>query len=204
MAKSKELSVKCLASMRCVFERLRANKTVCKVFRISVVCLLVLLAIVAYTLVVSRYASNKAVSQYKVQLEQLRAEEEAADPAVVLRKQKTEEYGKVIRGLKAYGYGFDDYVSLYWCVDARTRNPAYPDNVIDVIQQDGQWPGYSVSNEVSADDYNMADRVISAVESVEHPLVANTFVYASFDREGITLRDTFEITSQTHFWRYED
>lgn len=35
----------------------------------------------------------------------------------------------------------------------------------------------------------------------EHPPISSDFVYASFERAGISLMDTWEIGTRTKFWR---
>lgn len=173
----------------------------------------IILAFVLYTVVIYRAGGVKASERYEAwkvrYVDDYLTQQEAAkrgmpqDPREELHKQRTEALALVIAGLKEYNYTFEQFVNLGWCIDARTRNPIYSDDMIDVIRQPGQWPGYSENNEVTESDYKMADRVLSVIESAEHPAVSNAFIHASFDRDGITLRDTYEITYKTHFWRYE-
>jgi hypothetical protein len=172
-----------------------------------------ILAFIAWSLVVYRAGGVKAEQRYEEwkarfaddYISQMEAAEKgmSPDPKVELHKQIANAYAHVVKGLEEYHYDFNQFVTLLWCMDARTRNPIYSENLLDVIQTAGQWPGYNPNNDISESDYKVADKALTIIESAEHPAVSNSFIHASFDRDGITLRDTYEITYRTHFWRYE-
>lgn len=207
MAKSKELSVKCLASMRCVFERVRANKTACKAFRIAGVCLLVCLAIVAYTVVIFRVASNKAVERYETYLAEVRAREEEAarlaaeqDPYTLQLNAEAEALAKVLYGVR--DNDTDDLKTYCWCVFNRVDNKAFPSTLEDVIAQPGQWMRYDQTNPILEDLYQLAREQLDAWHTDSHRPVSSEYVFMSWSSNDICLRDNFYEGSGTHYWRF--
>lgn len=208
------LTGSCTAAKKAV-NKIRENKNAMWALRFSARWLIVILAIVAWSLVMVRVGQRKALAVYEGWMEEYRVERLAIDqagaysedaastPEADTREQIITEIAKCIRGLKRFNYGYADFWRMAWCMDARTRSSSYSDDLLSVIQQQGQWPGYSADNEVTAGDYKMAERVYDAISKADHPPVSNEFVYASFELDGVTLRDTYEITSKTHFWKGE-
>lgn len=203
------------ASVRVVMDKILRSKTA----RTACMVLLAVMVMALEWLVVARHEQAKAheqyeewqtrfVLEYRIQQQEERAKA-AAEAEEILsqeadeRKQIITEIGKCIRGLKRFNYGYADFWRMAWCMDARVRSPGYSDDLLSVIQQPGQWPGYSSKNEVTAEDYKMAERVYDAITKADHPAVSNEFVFASFEMDGVTLRDTYEISSKTHFWKGE-
>lgn len=173
---------------------------------------LLVLGIILYTIIIARAADARAAKKYEAWQERYVSDyltqQEAAlvgippDPKEELRKQEATAFAKIMSGLKLYGYGADQYRTLAQGIACRAANPAYPDTIVEVIEQPGQWPGYSDSNEVTQQNYTLALQILAEIEAQEHPAISQDFVYASFDRDGITLRDTWDVTTRSHFWRY--
>lgn len=198
-----------LASARVAVEAIKESETAKKI------CagILAALALILTALVSFRVAESKEQVKYEAwkerfvndYLSQREAEERGMpiDPREELRKSEITCIAQFIRGVKRFNYSLDDFITAVWGMDARTRNPAYPGTLIEVIQQPGQWLGYSSETEVTKEDYATAEKVWNTVYSADHPEVSSDFVYASFEAEGITLRDTWEISTRTHFWRWE-
>lgn len=124
------------------------------------------------------------------------------DPKEELRGQQATAFAKLMSGLKLFGYGTDDYRTLAQCIACRVANPAYPNTIVEVIEQPKQWVGYSEANEVTQKDYTLAMKILGEIEAQEHPAISQDYVYASFEKDGVTLRDTWDINTRTHFWRY--
>lgn len=124
------------------------------------------------------------------------------DPKEELRGQQATAFARLMSGLKLFGYGVDDYRTLAQCIACRVANPAYPNTIVEVIEQPKQWVGYSENNEVTQKDYTLAMKILGEIEAQEHPAISQDYVYASFEKDGITLRDTWDIGTRTHFWRY--
>lgn len=205
----KKTAVSFLAGLRVGFERMRGSK------RARIVCWVILaaLALTLWTLVTFRIAQKQQDARFEAWCERFVNDyismQEAAemgfppDPKEELKKQEITALAQFIQGVKRFNYSFDDFVTAAWCMDARTRNPLYPDTLIEVIQQPKQWIGYNSEAVVTKDEYRTAERVWDVIRGADHPEVSSDFVFASFEAEGITLRDTWEISTKTHFWRYE-
>lgn len=198
-----------LAAARVAVEAIKESETAKKVCAgILAALVLILTALVSFRVAESREAAKyeawkeRFVNDY---ISQREAEERGMpiDPKEELKKQEITAVAQFIQGVKRFNYSFNDFVTAAWGMDARTRNPAYPDTLIEVIQQPKQWLGYNPEAVVTKDEYSTAERVWNVIHSADHPEVSSDFVYASFEAEGITLRDTWEISTRTHFWRWE-
>lgn len=206
---SQKMAVSIMAGIRIEYERIKKSeraKTICAGILAALV--LVLTALVSF-----RVAEAKEQVKYAAWRERFAndyiSQQEAAergmpiDPREELKKQEITVIAQFIQGLKRFNYSFEDYVTAAWGMDARTRNPGYPSTLVEVIQQPKQWLGYNPDAVVTKDEYATAERVWDVIHSADHPEVSADFVYASFEAEGITLRDTWEISTRTHFWRWE-
>lgn len=197
-----------LASIRVQTERIKGSrkaKNVCA--GILAVLVLVLNSLIAFR-VAQRDAQRSFEAWQTRYVNDFISQQEAAergmppDPKEELRGQQATAFARLMSGLKLYGFGLDDYRTLAQGIACRVANPAYPNTVVEVIEQPQQWPGYSESNEVTQKDYALAVQILGEIEAQEHPAISQDFVYASFEREGITLRDTWDIGTRTKFWRY--
>ncbi len=196
-----------LASLRVGFERIRGSRMA------RAVCwgILAALALTLWTLILFRVAQRDA--QVAFEAWQVRfaedhiAQQEAReigfppDPIEELHKQEASTFARLMAGLKLYGYGADDFRTLAQGIACRVANPAYPNTIVEVIEQAGQWPGYSEATEVTQANYDLASKILSELAAQEHPAISSDYVYASFERDCITLRDTWDISTRTHFWR---
>lgn len=200
--------ISAMAALRVQAERIRASRTA------RIVCWIILAALVLTLewVIAARVEQKKAIDRYDAWqtrfVDDYLAQQEAArvgippDPKEELQKQEATAFAKIMSGLKLYGYGADQYRTLAQGIACRVASPAYPDTIVEVIEQPGQWPGYSDSNEVTQQNYTLALQILAEIEAQEHPAISQDFVYASFERDGITLRDTWDVTTRTHFWRY--
>lgn len=198
-----------LAGIRVQVERIKSSPTAKKV------CagILAALVLILNSLISFRIAQRDAQRSFEAWQERfvndyLTQQEAAAigippDPKEELKKQEINALAQFIQGVKMFNYSFEDFVTAAWCMDARTRNPAYPETLVEVIQQPKQWLGYNPEAIVTKDEYATATRVWDVIKGADHPEVSSDFVYASFERDGITLRDTWEISTKTHFYRWE-
>lgn len=202
-------AVSALAGVRVAYERIRESRAA------RVACWIILAALVLTLewLVAARVEQGKAQRSFEawqerfvddyISMQEAKEIGYPPDPREELRKQEAMEFAKVIRGLKNYRYSYTQFLTLAWCMQARINSAGYDDTLLEVIRQPGQWPGFQETNEVTQADYDTALRAITAIEEAEHPACSSDYVYASFEREGITLRDTWDISTKTHFWRYE-
>lgn len=196
-----------LAMIRMAFEKIRESETARKIAWV----IIVLLAMTLEWIVAARIEHSKAQELYEQRtelfIENYISQQEAAergmpiDPRVELQKQENEAFAKFIRTTQRFNFTYNDYVTAAWGMDARKRNPIYPDTFIEVLEQKGQYP-YSENADVTKADYELAEKVLGVIRNADHAEVSSDYIYASFETEGVTLRDTWEITTKTHFWKW--
>lgn len=202
-----EIIITALASIRILFERVRANKTACKAFRIAGVCLLIALAITAYTLVIYRVASKQAVDRYEVYLAAVQAEEaEAArlaaeqDPYTLQLNAEAEALARVLYGVR--DNDTDDLKTYCWCVFNRVDNAQFPSTLEDVIAQPNQWMRYDQTNPILESLYQIAREQLDTWHADTHRPVSSEYVFMSWSSNDICLRDNFYEGSNCHYWRW--
>lgn len=203
-----QLMIMALSTARVLTERVKANDTARKIgWGVLAALVLVLTALVSFRVAQAQQEKRFEAWQERFVNEFLAQQEAAAigmppDPREELRKQEATVFAKLMSGLKLFGYGADDYRTLAQCIACRVANPAYPSTIVEVIEQPRQWVGYSEANEVTQKDYTLALQILAEIEAQEHPAISQDYVFASFERDGITLRDTWDIGTRTKFWRY--
>ena len=200
-------AVSALAGLRVGFERIRQSRQA----RIASWVILAVLVLALEWMIAARVEQRKALDSFeawKVRFaDDFIAQQEAKetgyppDPKVELRAQEATAFAKLMSGLKLYGYSADDFRTLAQGVACRVANPGYPNTIVEVIEQKSQWPGYADTNEVTQKDFDLAKKILAEVDAQEHPPISSDYVYASFERDGISLRDTWDIGTRTHFWR---
>jgi hypothetical protein len=196
-----------LAGLRVLYEEIRASRAARTVCRF----LLAALVLTLWTLITFRVAQAQAQESFEAWktrfAEDYIAQQEAKaigippDPRELLREQEATAFAKLMSGLKLYGYSADDFRTLAQGVACRVANPAYPNSIVEVIEQPKQWPGYDDTNEVTQKNFDLAMKILAELDAQEHPPISSDYVYASFERDGISLRDTWDIGTRTHFWR---
>lgn len=168
--------------------------------------LLVILAIILYTIIICRAQARKDADWYAAAFEaykaevQTQAEALAAAPSSEAEALKTdaELMAKVLYGVK--DNSTDDLRTLCWCVINRADNPSYPDTIAEVVDQPQQWMGYSDANPVLESLYQIAYAELTSWKSDYRP-VSNEYVYMSWSPYEIVLRNDFDAGSQTRYWR---
>lgn len=181
-----------------------------------------------YILVILLAVSITSISQrvkYKKQIEEINAahQEELTTLRSTLQKdyesQITEleqyyEYGgdvsqiereaeyiaKVIYGT-AISHTESDKRAVVWCILNRVEHYAHPDTVQGVCEQPKQWMGYSDSNPVLTDIYDLALEELKIWYSGGHRPMGKEYIYLSWSSSEILLRDTFEEGKNTRYWR---
>ena len=91
--------------------------------------------------------------------------------------------------------------SVAWCIINRVEHPAYPNTVVGVCEQPKQWMGYSDDNPVLTELYDVALAELKIWHSDGPRPVSNEYIYLSWSSKEIVLRDTFEETEKTNYWR---
>lgn len=172
---------------------------------------LVILAIVAYTIAVGRYAQKKALETYAVwfeeyKIEQAEAAEKAAreavetDPYVIQLNAEAEALSRVLYGVK--DNSTDDLKTYCWCVFNRVDNPNYPSTLEDVIAQPSQWMRYDPTNPILENLYQIAREQLDEWHTNTHRPVSSEYVFMNWSKNDICLRDNFYEGSGTHYWRF--
>lgn len=204
----KKTAVSFLAGLRVGFERMRGSK------RARIVCWVILaaLALTLWTLVTFRIAQKQQDTRFEAWCERFVNDyismQEAAemgfppDPREELRKQENMEFAKLCAGLRRYQYGYGPLRTLGELVKLRVMNPTKPNTIVEVIQEPGQWPGYSPDNEVTAEGYRQAAQIMDEVRAEEFPLCGSDMILASFDKDKIVLRNSMEYGPNTETWWY--
>ena len=128
----------------------------------------------------------------------VRAEYENLTPEEQL-KQEAEYIARVLYGT-ARDHNERDQRTLVWCILNRVDSIGYPGTVKEVCQQESQWIGYSDSNPILNDLYNLAIEELTTWHNNYRP-VNKDYVYMSWSSKEIKLRDTFEKSDNTRYWQ---
>lgn len=120
-----------------------------------------------------------------------------SDSKAAAMREDAKAIAKVLYGVK--GNNENDLRTLVWCVLNRVDNKGYPGTVAEVVAQDRQWMGYSDSNPVLDDLFNLALGELDIWYGGIRPCSPD-FVFMNWTPSEITLRDTFEFSSKTHSW----
>lgn len=172
---------------------------------------LVILAFIAYTLLIARGAGAKAERRFEswkeVWIENYQAEREAearalydADPYNVQLNAEAELLARVLYGVK--DNSTDDLKTYCWCVFNRVDNRNYPETLEDVIAQPKQWMRYSEENPVIESLYQIAREQLDAWHSGTRRPVSNEYVFMSWKENDIVLRNNFSEGNGAKYWRY--
>lgn len=93
-------------------------------------------------------------------------------------------------------------MTMCWNILARVDNPAYPGSVKEVVEQPQQWMFYTADNPIREDDREIALRQLRMWHEGRYPSgLTAEMVYAEWSENDYVLRDTWEKTSSTNYWR---
>lgn len=166
-------------------------------------------------------------AKYETKIEEINATHE--EEMLLLREELQQEHDAKVAELEAYyEYGGDitqieleaeyiakvmygmarnhaepDQRAIVWCILNRVDHYSHPSTVIEVCEQPKQWMGYSSDNPVLDDLYELALSELKTWHSGGHRPISNEYIYLSWSSKEILLRDTFEETRNTHYWRME-
>lgn len=115
-------------------------------------------------------------------------------------EREAEYIAKVIYGT-ARNHADSDKRAVVWCILNRVEHYAHPDTVAEVCEQPKQWMGYSSENPVLDDNYELALDELKIWHGDGHRPMSNDYIYLSWSSKEIILRDTFEESKNTHYWR---
>ena len=169
-----------------------------------------MLCIVLMLICAMRYQHNRDNLRFEAELEELArvaAEEEEAraraaeiSAGIDVRVTEAEEVAKVLYGT-ARNNSPEDQRLVVWCIINRVEHQSYPDNIVDVCQQESQWMGYSQDNPIIESLYEIAYTELTAYHSGNHRPIPPEYVFLSWTESEIVLRDKFEEKGSVHYWR---
>lgn len=151
------------------------------------------------------------VANYEDRIVQLQQDHEAA----IAMLNQEHEYGGNVSEIEreaeyiskvVYGMGrnhsVNDQKAIVWCILNRVESRGYPSTIAEVCQQPQQWIGYSDDNPVLTEIYDMVLPILKDWHNNSHRPMDKSYVYLSWSSEEILLRDTFEVTKATHYYRF--
>jgi hypothetical protein len=96
-------------------------------------------------------------------------------------------------------------LSMLWNVLMRVDSPYYPNSVSEVVALPSQWIFYSESNPIRADDWDLAMEQLALWHEGRYPAgLKSTFLYGEWSENDYVLRDTWDKTDKTNYWRYPE
>lgn len=192
--------------MSAAIARLRANKAAQWWIRYVARWLVVILAVVAWSLAMVRVGQRKALLQYQAwmdeaqQVQRLEIDKNGGDPDYFTQlNAEAEQLARVLYGVR--DNDTDDLRTMCWCVFNRVDNPAFPGTLEDVIAQPQQWMRYSEDSPVLENLYQIAADELDAWHTLHRPC-SSDYVFMSWTPSDICLRDAWAEGSGTHYWRY--
>ena len=115
-------------------------------------------------------------------------------------EKEAECIAKVIYGT-ARNHVSSDQKAVVWCILNRVEHYAHPNTIAEVCEQPKQWMGYSCDNPVLSDIYDLALEELKIWYSGGHRPMNNSYIYLTWSSKEILLRDTFEESKNTNYWR---
>ena len=88
-----------------------------------------------------------------------------------------------------------------WVVFNRVESSEYPDNVDEVLWQKGQFCEYSDEEAPTEGNMVIATNQVSRWKNGDIRPVPSTAVFITVSNDGVELRDSFEETRSTGYWR---
>ncbi len=113
---------------------------------------------------------------------------------------EAEYIAKVLYGT-AINHADSDKRAVVWCILNRVEHHSHPNTIAEVCEQPKQWMGYSDSNPVLDELYNLALTELKTWYSGGHRPMSNNYIYLTWSSKEILLRDTFEENRNTNYWR---
>lgn len=113
---------------------------------------------------------------------------------------EAEYIAKVLYGT-AINHAESDKRAVVWCILNRVEHYSHPNTIAEVCEQPKQWMGYSDSNPVLDELYNLALEELKTWYSGGHRPMSNEYIYLSWSSKEIILRNTFEENKNTRYWR---
>ena len=101
-----------------------------------------------------------------------------------------------------YGYSERDFKTLGRCIFNRVENPAYSDDIIEVIDQADQWVGYYGQNTSPMSKYyDMAQKHYREWKAETTKPISNDYLWAEYTSKGIFLKYKYDAGTYDPRWR---
>lgn len=113
---------------------------------------------------------------------------------------EAEYIAKVLYGT-AINHADSDKRAVVWCILNRVEHYSHPNTIAEVCEQPKQWMGYSSSNPVLTELYDLALEELKIWYSGGHRPMTNEYIYLTWSSKEILLRDSFEENKNTNYWR---
>ena len=156
----------------------------------------------------ARYEAETAelIAAHEAEIQQLTAKAEAGIYATqYLSSEYEEDAWKVAQWLDCLDarYNLTDEANALacWVVFNRVDSVNYPDNVYEVLWQEGQFCEYSDSEAPTEGNMVIATNQVSRWRNGDIRPVPSTAVFITISSDGVVLRDSFEETRSTGYWR---
>ena len=135
-----------------------------------------------------------------------KAAEEAAQSEKALKERDIVLMAKLLDGIKGFvenkGYTDIDLETYAQCPVNRVLNPAFSCTTIEeAILQEGQWVGFSQSNQVTMKNRRIAEKIVNRLYSDEPQPCSNSFCWTEFTDKGLYLKSDFGPASFNNTWR---
>lgn len=88
-----------------------------------------------------------------------------------------------------------------WVVINRVESSEYPDDLESVLWQEGQFCEFSDAEPPTEGNFTIATNQLSRFYNGDIRPVPSTAVFIAVSSEGVELRDSFEETRSTGYWR---
>lgn len=155
-----------------------------------------------------RFESREAemVAAHEAEIQQLIARAESGIYATQYLSSKYEgDAWKVAQWLDCLDarYNLTDEAKALacWVVFNRVDSDNYPDNVDGVLWQKGQFCEYSDEEQPTEDNMVIATNQVSRWKNGDIRPAPSRAVFITVSSEGVVLRDSFEETRSTGYWR---
>ena len=169
------------------------------------------LAALAFLLMFSKMTANppqKATAETNEEpeiVEEIVSEEpESAEEEIVPvsdpYRSEAEAVAKVLYGT-ARGNTETDQRAVVWCIINRCESTLFPNTIEEVCSQKQQWMGYSDSNPIVQELYDIAHEELSTWHEGGYRMIAPDFLFLSWSSKEIVLRTQFEENGATRYWR---
>lgn len=125
--------------------------------------------------------------------------EPAAMRAVVATDEEAEAVARVLYGMR-YNTK-EDLQAVVWCIINRVESQIYPSTVVEVCEQPSQWIGYSETNPVVDNLYDIAHEALDTWRSGGHRPFGSEYLWFNWSSEQITFKTSFEEGKSCRYWR---